>query len=185
MISAARGHRRRAVGSTLIVGLERANTPVRLLVKSRVLSDVLLTRSHATKPVVHRAARLLVNDACPVAAEGVGEDETLVHETLFNVAVALEASRGSAELSGVGLAGGEALWRAATGEEPDLDAVILPLGNVVTTAVGVETRTVGGGPGVAHVTTSSTGRVEGAVCRGQSAGLVQAVHLTLSISVEG
>lgn len=150
-----------------------------------MLSDVLLTRSHATKPIVHRAARLLVDNACPVAAEGVGEDETLVHETLFNVAVALEASRGSAELSGVGLAGGEALWRAATGEEPDLDAVVLPLGNVVTTAVSVETRTIGGRPGVAHVTASGTGRVESAVCRGQSAGLVQAVHLTLGISVEG
>ena len=185
MRCAGRGHRRRAVDSTLVVGLERANTPVGLLVKSRVFGDVLFTRSHATKPVVHRAARLLVNDACPVAAEGVGEDEALVHETLLNVAVALEARDRGAELGCIGLAGGEALRRAATGEEPDLDTVGLPLGNVVTAAVGVETRTVGGGPGVADVTASSTGRVESAVCRGQSAGLVQAVHLTLSISVEG
>lgn len=166
MRGAARGQRRRADDSTLVVGLERANPPVRLLVKRRVLSNILLARSHATKPIVHGAARLLVDDPCPVAAEGVGEDEALVHEALLHVAVALKAGDGGAELGCVGLAGGEAVWRAAAGEEPDLDAVVLPLGDIVTAAVGVEAHAVGGGPGVAHVAASGAGRVEGAICGG-------------------
>lgn len=151
MRSATRRHRRRAHNRTLIIRLKRANAPVRILEHLRVLSNILLARVHAAQPGVHGAPRAGVHIAGPVAAEGVCEDEALVHEALLDVAGALEVCVGRAELGGVGLAGLETLGGAAAGEEPDLDAVGLPLRDVVAALVGVEAGAVGGRIGVVDV----------------------------------
>jgi hypothetical protein len=89
--SAARSDRRGAGDSALVVCLERTDTPVCILEYIRVLSNILLAGAHAIQAFVHRAARLSIDIASPITAEGVGEDEALIQETLFDVAVALEA----------------------------------------------------------------------------------------------
>lgn len=186
MRSTARRNRRRANNRPLVVSLERPNAPVRFLKHSRVLSDVLLARVHAAEPSIHGAARARVCVTAQVAAEGVCEDEALVHEALVDVAAgASEVGDRSAELRGVGRAGRETLGRAATGEEPDLDALGLPFGYVVAALGCVEPGAVGSLVTIADTAAEGAGRaVEGTVVAGLLARLSEAIDLAVSVGVE-
>ena len=81
--SAARSDGRRASGGALVVCLERADAPIRVLEYRRVLSNVLLARVHAAETRVHGAARLGVDVTSPISAEGVSEDESLTASVVF------------------------------------------------------------------------------------------------------
>jgi hypothetical protein len=186
--SAAGSDRRGAGDSALVVCLERTDTPVRILEDFRVLSDILLARAHAVQALVHRATRLSVDIASPVTAEGVAEDEALIQEALLDVTVALvplEASGRLAKGGCIRLVREQTVGLATTREEPDLDALSLPLGDVVTTVDRVETLAERATPCIGHTAASRLRwAVECAVVQGLSTGLSHAVDLALSIGME-
>jgi hypothetical protein len=185
MRSAAGCYRRRAGDGTLVVCLERADTPVRILEDLGVLSNILLARFHTVKTGVHRTARLSIDVACPVTTESVGEDEALVHEALFNIAVTLEVGVRGSELGCIWLARLETGGGATTGEEPHLNTVGLPLCNVVTAFVGVEAFTVGVGVDIVDIAARSTrGAIKGAVVKSLDTGLSLAVSLAVGVGVK-
>ena len=99
---AARSDRRRAGDGALVVRLERADTPVRILEDLRVLGNVSLAGRHTVQTVIHFTSRLGVDIATPIAAEGVGEDEALVHEALLDVTITLEVGVRGSEFGCVG-----------------------------------------------------------------------------------
>jgi hypothetical protein len=107
----------------------------------RVISDVFLARIHgielslAIRAVLLGAARLRVDVARPVSAKVVGKDETLVLEALLNVATGASKLGGwNTEFGRVRVVGCEAVGhRATTREEPDLDDIVVPLQDVVST----------------------------------------------------
>lgn len=92
---------------------------------------------------------------------------------------------GSTKLSCIGLAAGETGRGAAAGEEPHLDGIVLPFGDVVATVDSIEAGAVGVGIGSADTAASSArGAIDCAIVEVLGTKLSPTIGRALGVGME-
>lgn len=121
--------------------------------RRRVLGNESLAAVAGAETSVLRAARLAIDTASPVSAEGVVEDELVVLEPLLDVASTSEVGIWDTEFSSVGLVQGYASRDLAAREEPHLDGFGSPFHGVDAASISIETRPKGIWSNSIHIAT--------------------------------